>query len=66
MDTLTNVTRAADSTSDLPGARLVTDRVFLTYPEFGRLKHVRGFGLCRHYKCPARGLRPVLTDGRPR
>jgi glutathione synthase/RimK-type ligase-like ATP-grasp enzyme len=72
MDNLVVVTQAGDWPSDLPGARLVTARAYLTDPEFGRLKHARVFNLCRHYRyqalgyyvsllAEARGHRPVPT-----
>jgi glutathione synthase/RimK-type ligase-like ATP-grasp enzyme len=72
MDNLVIVTQAGDWPSDLPGARLVTARAYLTDPEYGRLKHVRVFNLCRHYRyqaygyyvsllAEARGHRPVPT-----
>ena len=66
MDTLTNVTRAADSTSDLPGARLVTDRVLRPIPSLDG-SNTSGTSVCAATtNALARGLRPVLTDGRPR
>jgi glutathione synthase/RimK-type ligase-like ATP-grasp enzyme len=72
MDNLVVVTHAGDWPADLPGARLVTAAAYLTDPEFGSLKHVRVFNLCRHYRyqalgyyvsllAEARGHRPVPT-----
>jgi glutathione synthase/RimK-type ligase-like ATP-grasp enzyme len=72
MDNLVIVTQTGDWPSDLPGARLVTAASYLTDPEFGRLKDVRVFNLCRHYRyqaygyyvsllAEARGHRPVPT-----
>jgi len=72
MDNLVIVTQPGDWPSDLPGARLVTARAYITDPEFGRLRHARVFNLCRHYRyqaygyyvsllAEARGHRPVPT-----
>jgi glutathione synthase/RimK-type ligase-like ATP-grasp enzyme len=72
MDNLVVVTQSGDWPADLPGARLVTAREYLTDPEFSRLKHARVFNLCRHYRyqafgyyvsllAEARGHRPVPT-----
>jgi len=72
MDNLVVVTQEGDWPSDLPGARLVTARTYLTDPEFGKLRHARVFNLCRQYRyqafgyyvsllAEARGHRPVPT-----
>ncbi|HSL17090.1 MAG TPA: RimK family protein [Methylomirabilota bacterium] len=72
MENLVVVTQAGDWPSDLPGARVVTARAYLTEREFGNLRNARVFNLCRHYRyqafgyyvsllAEARGHRPVPT-----
>jgi hypothetical protein len=72
MENLVVVTQAGDWPSDLPGARVVTARAYLTEREFGNLRNARVFNLCRHYRyqafgyyvsllAEARGHRPIPT-----